>query len=58
MVHRRFSFPRRRWVLASEFNEDDVRALPDETAYLAALKTSSPQLNMPYIASGSDMGDC
>ena len=56
-VHRRYSFPRGQWVALADFDEDDERALPDESSYLQALKKSPPP-TMPYIACGSDMGDC
>lgn len=56
-VRRRYSFPRRTWVPVSEFTMDDERALPDQDNYLAQLRTY-PTPRMPYLAAGSDMGQC
>ena len=54
-VRRRYSFPRRTWVLISEFCEEDERAVPDSEKYLSLLRNHEAPM-MPYLAVGSDMG--
>lgn len=56
-VRKRYSISRGRWVPIEDFTAEDEAALPDVQAYLATLRAAGP-IRMPYIASGSDMGDC
>lgn len=56
-VRKRYSVPRARWVPAQEFTAEDEAALPEEAAYLATLRGAG-SVRMPYIACGSDMGNC
>ncbi|ALT76191.1 hypothetical protein AT984_02185 [Paucibacter sp. KCTC 42545] len=56
-VRRRYSFPRRAWVPVSDFTSDDELALPAANDYLAQLR-KCPAPRMPYLAAGSDMGQC
>lgn len=56
-VRRRFSVPKAAWVPASEFSSADAAAIPPETEYIRHLKTFGHH-RMPYIAAGSDLGNC
>lgn len=56
-VRRRYSFPRSAWVDVSTFTAEDEAALPTADAYLATLRTRRTP-KMPYLAAGSDMGQC
>lgn len=56
-VRKRYSVLRGQWVPVAEFTEDDERSLPDEQSYLATMRCCGP-IRMPYIACGSDMGNC
>ena len=56
-VRRRYSFPRKAWVDVAAFTGEDDAALPDADAYIAQLRTH-PMPRMPYLAAGSDMGQC
>ena len=56
-VRRRYSFPRQAWVPLADFTAFDEEALPDSDKYLAQLR-ECPAPNMPYLAAGSDMGQC
>lgn len=56
-VHKRFSFLQKRWISVEQFGQAEESALPDEATYLSLLNARAP-IQMPYIASGSDMGDC
>jgi acetyltransferase-like isoleucine patch superfamily enzyme len=57
VVRKRYSIPRARWVSADDLTPEEEAALPDEQTYLATLRATGP-IRMPYIACGSDMGDC
>lgn len=57
VVQKRYSFARGGWVPVEQFTTEDEAALPQEDAYIATLR-SSGFIRMPYIACGSDMGDC
>lgn len=56
-VRRRYSFSRKSWVSVTDFMPDDELALPDSDAYLEQL-CKYPAPRMPYLAAGSDMGQC
>ena len=56
-VRRRYSVGRCAWVTPEEFTDADEAALPGEAAYLAQLARHGT-IPMPYLAAGSDMGDC
>lgn len=56
-VRRRYSLPRQSWVTAADFTAEDDAAIPTEGEYIALL-TNSDAICMPYLAAGSDMGDC
>ena len=56
-VRQRYSFLRQAWVPIAEFTPDDERAIPSANDYLAQLcMCQLPR--MPYLAAGSDMGQC
>lgn len=57
IVRKRYSVPRGRWVPIGEFTAEDEAALPNAQDYLTTLRAAGP-VRMPYIASGSDMGNC
>ncbi len=56
-VRKRYSISRGCWVPIGEFTAEDEAALPNAQDYLTTLRTAGP-IHMPYIASGSDMGNC
>jgi acetyltransferase-like isoleucine patch superfamily enzyme len=56
-VRRRFSFLRQEWVEIGSFTLEDEATLPDAENYLSHLR-QNPAPQMPYIAAGSDMGQC
>lgn len=56
-VQRRYSFARSAWVPVADFNEADATAIPTEQEYLRHLR-QQPTPVMPYLAAGSDMGNC
>ena len=56
-IRRRYSFLQRNWVSASAFTPEDEGAIPNEADYIARLAQSGP-VRMPYIAAGSDLGNC
>ena len=56
-VRRRYSFPRRIWVDTDAFTQEDEAAIPSADAYLTTLRSHGAP-RMPYLAAGSDMGQC
>lgn len=56
-VVKRYSFKQKKWVKASELSADDEAEMPTEQSYLLQLKSTCPQVNMPWIAAGKSMGD-
>ena len=56
-LHKRFSMPRAAWVSADAFMTADAAAIPDEADYIRHLQTFGHH-RMPYIAAGSDLGNC
>jgi len=56
-VRRRYSVARQAWVPASEFTHEEEAALPAEAEYVSRLAGHGP-ISMPYLAAGSDLGDC
>ena len=56
-VRARYSLPRRAWVAPEDFGPQDEAAIPAEADYVARLAAAGP-IAMPYIAAGSDLGDC
>ena len=56
-VRRRYSFRSQAWVDIAAFTPEDEASLPSAEDYLAGLQ-QLPAPRMPYIAAGSDMGDC
>jgi acetyltransferase-like isoleucine patch superfamily enzyme len=58
VIGKRFSFLRHQWVSFADFSADDERAIPTKVDYLVALEKNFDRRAMPYIASGSDMGNC
>ena len=56
-VRRRYSFPRKTWVPVTNFTAEDEQALPSLDDYLVQLRMQ-PIPRMPYLAAGSDMGQC
>ena len=56
-VRRRYSFPRGAWVDLALFTAADEEALPTAVDFLTLLR-SRPIPEMPYLAAGSDMGQC
>lgn len=56
-VRRRYSFPREAWVDVADFRDEDAAAIPSADYYLAQLRRC-PAPRMPYLAAGSDMGEC
>lgn len=57
VVRKRYSVARGCWVSIKDFTVEDEATLPNEQAYLATLRAAG-SIRMPYIACGSDMGDC
>jgi len=57
IVRKRFSVARAAWVPVDAFTAEDERALPAEADYLVRLSRHAA-IAMPYIAAGSDLGDC
>ncbi|MES3023183.1 MAG: DapH/DapD/GlmU-related protein [Pseudomonadota bacterium] len=55
-VIKRFSFSRDAWLAADAVGEADLAANPSEEQYLAMLRAAAPQLPMPWIAAGAEMG--
>ncbi len=56
-ARKRYSVIRGAWVPLAEFSAEDERALPSESDYLEMLRRHPP-IAMPYIAAGSDLGNC
>jgi len=56
-VVKRYSFARSAWVPVSEISCDDEIGMPCEEDYLEQLKLQFPTINMPWIATGKNMGD-
>lgn len=56
-VRRRFSIPRGAWVAPDDFTIADEAAIPAEEDYIARLDAQGVPA-MPYIAAGSDLGNC
>lgn len=56
-ARKRYSVIRRVWVPLADFTAEDERALPSESDYLEMLMRH-PGIAMPYIAAGSDLGNC
>lgn len=56
-ILKRYSFLSKGWVPVEQWTEADERLIPEETAYLQML-LSQPLPRMPYLAAGSDMGQC
>lgn len=56
-VIKRYSFRHKIWITASELSEEDEAAMPTEPLYLSQLKSKFPQVNMPWIAAGRNMGN-
>ena len=55
-VRRRFSIARQRWVAVDEFTPEDAARLPAQDSYTTQLAQAGA-IQMPYIATGNDMGD-
>jgi hypothetical protein len=55
-VRKRYSFLRQQWIPADSFTAEDEQAIPSEKEYRTTLAAGGP-IHMPYIASGSDMGN-
>ncbi len=56
-VRARYSMRLKRWIDPAEFTSADEQDLPAEAAYVALLREAAP-VSMPYLAAGSDMGNC
>ncbi len=57
IVFKRYSFPAQRWVSIDDFSTADELAIPTEESYVTRLSPAN-LIRMPYIACGSDMGNC
>lgn len=55
-VVKRYSFKRHAWIPVKELALDDLCENPDCEAYLQSLRSASPRVDMPWIASGADQG--
>lgn len=56
-IRRRYSFLRKGWIDIADFTNEDEASQPSATKYLEQLRLS-PAPRMPYLAAGSDMGQC
>ena len=56
-IVKRYSFIQKSWISASEITSEDELRMPGEQEYLAKLKANFPQVEMPWIAAGKNMGD-
>lgn len=56
-ILRRYSFSKLKWIAADLVQEEDLLELPDEDAYLEILRTKYPEVSIPLIAAGSDLGN-
>ena len=56
-VVRRYSMRKAAWVPSGEFFDEDEQQHPSAEQYLGILQ-QCPRARMPYIAAGSDMGQC
>ena len=56
-IRRRYSFVRNGWIDVADFTAEDEAALPNANEYLEQLRLR-PAPRMPYLAAGSDMGQC
>ena len=57
IVIKRYSFPKKIWLLVSDMSSDDLIGMPNEEDYLKKLKEKFPYINLPWIAAGKSMGD-
>lgn len=56
-ILKRYSFASKNWLPISEWSESDEKCIPEEEDYLQMLlQQQLPR--MPYLAAGSDMGQC
>jgi acetyltransferase-like isoleucine patch superfamily enzyme len=56
-ILRRYSFLRQSWIDNDSVTDDDLKNNPSEADYLDILRRTHPQITMPWIAAGSDLGD-
>lgn len=56
-VVKRYSFTQKAWIPVSEINQEDENKMPTEQEYLAKLKADFLYLDLPWVASGRDMGN-
>lgn len=56
-VVRRYSMRQEAWIACNELTDEDEEQLPTAELYLSILQ-KCPPIRMPFIAAGSDMGQC
>jgi len=56
-ILKRFDPRKRAWVQADLLSEHSANALPDESSYLAMLRSAAPALRLPVAASSKRWGD-
>jgi acetyltransferase-like isoleucine patch superfamily enzyme len=57
IVIKRYSFHHKKWIPISDFSTIDENSIPSSDDYISILR-NNPNPRMPYIAAGSDMGQC
>ena len=56
-VLKRFDMSSMRWIRAEDFTSEMERLLPSSTDYLASLRSATPTVEMPYLATGFRAGN-
>jgi acetyltransferase-like isoleucine patch superfamily enzyme len=55
-IIKRYSFLKKQWIHLDNLAPDDLADNPTEPAYLAMLRSTHPNIQLPILAAGSDMG--